>query len=160
MGLTVEQWIESSLKTGRKTYLRVPLPQKVTLVAWSSLKGMRQNPDFYHDSELASAEHYMFARWIVSVGGSGVAAIVSLMIYRYQLVKLENLIAKRFGVPLEIKWAAGPVTPPSFGQFAWGMRGVQRGLVESPGLALGGMGFFASVWSEVMALMQESAAKG
>jgi hypothetical protein len=158
MGLTVHQWIDSALKAGRNAYLPVPMPQKVTLIAWSSLKGMRQDPAFQTDNALACAEHYMFARWISSVGGIGVATAVSTMAVGYQLYKVQALVAKRAGINLPTKTGAGPATPPSAAQMYWGLRGAQRGMMECPtGMPLGTMGFAAGVWQEIIALLTSPA---
>jgi hypothetical protein len=86
-----------------------------------------------------------------------VAALVSAMVVSYQLYKVQALFARRLGVLLPTKTGAGPATPPSAGQLYWGLRGVNRGLMECPtGMPLGMIGFAATVWQEAIALMQDA----
>ena len=139
--LAVDEWIDKSLDIGRKQWGHYPWPAKGTFYAWRTLKGLREPDDtrredvndyLVHDSNLACAEHYMFARWIVSLLPEA-APIVTFMATSYQFNKLAGLVSRKCAnVDVSIKFGRGPTSPPSAMQLHWEMRGIERGLIDSP----------------------------
>ncbi len=92
--------------------------------AWSSLYMQRQNTDPNDTNvELAAAEHYMYARWMVSSGETNEYVMRTLTL-GYDAVK----IAGYFPPIWLIRWFAGHTwTPPSTDSIRWGMRGCSDG---------------------------------
>lgn len=119
----VRGWIRSALikyqkKKGSQARLRN---------AWLLLQGKRQEKEFQNDLNLACAEHYMFARFSSSIGGTQqvvnavAGAGMAISIPGYAAVKG---IAGLFGKSDSLKSDSGPVTKPSADQIYWGYRGV------------------------------------
>jgi hypothetical protein len=90
MNLTTEQWIDESIKIGRHVIFPEPFPGKTLLCAWLSLKGLRDRSEYFGNNELACAEHYMFARFLVEAGGGFMSGypLTILLIGSYQLCKV------------------------------------------------------------------------
>lgn len=164
--LSVDEWIERGLDIGRKQWGHYPWPAKSTFYAWTALKGLREPNSAFsaefedyvtHDPNLACAEHYMFARWIVSVIPLA-APVVTFMSAGYQLNKLAGLISEKcMDIDLSIKFGHGPVSPPSVMQVQWEMMGIQRGLVDAPLIGpFPNPGFAFAVLQEMTALARDN----
>jgi hypothetical protein len=145
--LTTEQWIDESIKIGRHIIFPEPYPGKTLLLAFLSLKGLRDQSEYFGNDELACAEHYMLARFLVGAGGgfeSGYPLTIFL-IGSYQLWKVTAFVCKKCtGLNLPIRLGKGPATPPSAAQVMWEMRGAERGLVDAP-FGLIGPGFIMDI---------------
>lgn len=93
--------------------------------AFDMISHDREN--FYKgDENYAAAEHYLFARWLVSYTGTAGYALVMLGAAGYTGIKLilPDAILQYF------KSGSGPVTPASAGDLHWASRGASDGLVD------------------------------
>jgi hypothetical protein len=93
-----------------------PYPFFDVKAAAADLKGQRDGSPL--DTNLAAAEHYMFARYLAHYG-IGNPLFMAIQSGSYQLFKL---LANN-------RWddAASPRTPPSYTQFKWAMQGSADG---------------------------------
>lgn len=95
-------------------------------IAFRTLQKLRQQPGRSLDLELAAAEHYMFARWMVCEGRVGPTQMRVLVI-GYDLKKLLDSVT---GDPNREAVTDNPVSPPDIGVVTWGLKGVSDGSAD------------------------------
>jgi hypothetical protein len=91
--------------------------------AFRPLQAQRQQPGNSLDLNLAAAEHYMFARWMVCTGRVGPFQM-RLLVRGYDMKKRWD---RMLGDPDREAVTANPVSPPDEDVRAWGLRGVTDG---------------------------------
>lgn len=94
--------------------------------AFRSLQARRQAPGNSLDLNLAAAEHYMFARWVVGTGEVSVTQM-KVMIVGYDAKKLYDRVA---GNPDKERVTANPVSKPDGDVVLWGLAGAEQGALD------------------------------
>lgn len=92
-------------------------------IAFRYLQKHRQEPGRSLDLELAAAEHYMFARWMVCAGHVSPTQMRVLVIG----YDLKKLLDSAIGDPDREAVTDNPVSPPDIGVVMWGLKGVSHG---------------------------------
>lgn len=92
-------------------------------IAFRYLQALRRKPGRSLDLELAAAEHYLFARWMVCAGVVRPYQM-RLLVVGYDLKKTLD---KATGDPNKEATTSNPVSPPDIGVTAWGLKGVSDG---------------------------------
>ena len=92
-------------------------------VGFRQLQAERRVPGASLDMDLAAAEHYMFARYMVCAGVVGPTQMRALVIG----YDLKKWIDRAAGDPNATATTANPVSPPDMGVVQWGFKGVSDG---------------------------------
>ena len=117
----VQKYIDGALKShSNKVY-----------AAAEFLNLEREKAENHGNESMAAAEHYLYARWIGSLGLNATTPILL-----YQLGKML-----RIRIPL----GSGPVTPSSLGQLRWEMLGAKDGYREFGGSLVDAMAVAGSI---------------
>jgi hypothetical protein len=94
--------------------------------AFRALQAQRQQPGHSLDLDLAAAEHYMFARWMVCTGFVSPTQM-RVLTSGYDLKKrLDRLL----GSPNREQVTSNPVSPPDRDVVRWGHLGVDAEAVD------------------------------
>lgn len=92
-------------------------------VAFRNLQSLRRVPGASLDLDLAAAEHYMFARFMVCRGAVSVMQMKALVVG----YDMKKWIDRARGNPNATATTANPVSPPDSGVVRWGLQGADEG---------------------------------
>jgi hypothetical protein len=95
-------------------------------VAFRDLQTQRRLPGKSLDLDLAAAEHYLFARWMVCTGTISTHQMRALVIG----YDAKKLIDRLLDNPNKLQTTTNPVSPPNADVVAWGLQGVDDGIAE------------------------------
>ena len=96
---------------------------EILQLAWIELRDRRQKPGGSTDLDLAAAEHYLFARFMVASGEVREGQMETL-VEGYYLKKQWDL---QSGNPNAMAVGANPVSKPDKGVMNWGLLGAKHG---------------------------------
>jgi hypothetical protein len=92
-------------------------------VAFRSLQTARRVPGASLDIDLAAAEHYLFARWLVCAGAVSTMQMHALIV-GYDAKKWIDRVR---GNPNAVATTTNPVSPPDRDVVRWGLAGMTEG---------------------------------
>ena len=95
-------------------------------VAFRALQAARRLPGASLDLDLAAAEHYMFARFMLCTGTVSATQMRTLIV-GYDAKKLIDRLRNN---PNAAATTANPVSPPDADVIRWGLRGVVEGQTD------------------------------
>jgi hypothetical protein len=97
-----------------------------TEIAFRDLQAQRRLPGKSLDLDLAAAEHYLFARWMVCTGTVSPNQMRTLVIG----YDAKKLIDKWRSTPNKLQTTPNPVSPPDSDVVGWGLRGADDGSAD------------------------------
>ena len=94
--------------------------------ARTMLKEYRQQPGASLDLNYAAAEHYMFSRYLVAVGGVNTTQM-RVLTTGYDAKKFWDSL---WGDSNQLAVTSNPVSPPDLKVMAWGLKGATDGEID------------------------------
>ena len=95
-------------------------------IGFRALQAARQVPGASLDMDLAAAEHYLFARWMVCTGTVSPTQMKALVVG----YDVKKWIDKFRGKPNATAVTTNPVSPPDSGVVRWGLKGATEGTAD------------------------------